>query len=144
MSKSGSVHEDFARPDDTKIGSERGFGFVFSAVCAAIAGYLLWKSSTAFWGWMLAATIFACLAALFPRALRPLNVLWFKFGLLLHHIITPIVLALMFYTVFTPMGFLMRLMGKRPLNLAFDERAQSYWIFRKPPGPPRGSFKNQF
>ena len=50
----------------------------------------------------------------------------------------------MFYAVFTPIGLWMRLVGKRPLNLQFDADAASYWIERKPPGPPPASFQNQF
>ena len=88
--------------------------------------------------------MFAGLAVFLPRVLRPLNLLWFKFGLLLHHIITPVVLGLMFYTVFTPIGLWMRLAGKRPLHLRFDPAARTYWMPRDPPGPAAESFKNQF
>jgi len=79
--------------------------------------------------------VLAALALVAPRALKPLNILWFRFGLLLHAIITPVVLGLMFFTVITPLGWLMRAFGKRPLSLGFDRTATSYWIHRTPPGP---------
>ncbi len=137
-------HENLARTDDTKAGSERGFGFVFAAVCALVGIWLLWRGREAFWYWAWAAVAFALLAIAAPKVLRPLNLLWFKFGMLLHHIVTPVVLGLMFYTVFLPIGLWMRLIGKRPLGLRFDPGAKSYWVERKPPGPPPESFNNQF
>lgn len=138
------LHEDLSRADETKAGSERGFGFVFAGFCAIVAAYMLWHMRTAFWPWIAAATVFALLALFAPIVLRPLNLLWFKFGTLLHHIITPVVLGLMFFVVFTPIGLWMRMVGKRPLNLRFEGERESYWIERRPPGPPAESFRNQF
>jgi hypothetical protein len=144
MADKPASHEDFSRPDEVKVGSDRGFGVVFAAFCALVAGIQLWHGSPRFWAWEGAAIAFAAAAFLFPRVLHPFNVLWFKFGLLLHHIVTPIVLGLMFYTVFTPIGLWMRMIGKRPLHLRFDRNAKTYWVPRQPPGPTPGSFHNQF
>ena len=97
------------------------------------------------WPWWLGAgLVILVLSLTAPKALHILNILWFKFGMLLHHIVTPVILALMFFIVFTPMALWMRLIRKRPLNLRFDAKADTYWILRKPPGPSPGSFKNQF
>jgi hypothetical protein len=139
-----AVHESFARAEDVKLGSERSFGFVFAGFCALVAATMLWRLRPEFWYWIYAAAAFATAALLAPRLLYPLNYLWFKLGLLLHHIITPVVLALMFYTVFTPIGLWMRIAGKRPLNLKFEPASDSYWIPREPPGPSAPSFRNQF
>ena len=76
--------------------------------------------------------------------LRPLNKLWFKFGLLLHAIINPIVLGAMFFVAVTPMALVMRLAGKKLLNMDYEPNAKSYWIERKPPGPPPESVRRQF
>jgi hypothetical protein len=130
--------------DETLIGSDRAFGFVFAGFCAIVTAYLLWHGRPAFWGWLGAAAIFAGCAVFLPRVLHPLNLAWFKLGMLLHHVISPIVLALMFFTVFTPIGLWMRLVRKRPLHLRFERAAKSYWISRVPPGPPPASFDNQF
>jgi len=141
---SASFHEDLRREEETARGSDRSFGFVFAGFCAVVAAYMLWHTRIAFWSWLAAAGTFALVAVTFPLALRPLNLLWFRFGMLLHHVITPVVLGLMFYTVFTPIGLWMRLIGKRPLHLPFDARAKSYWVERTPPGPSGSSFINQF
>ena len=146
MANTQSTHEELARHEDVKLGSDRSFGLVIGAACALVAGYQLWTSSaTKPWQWWAgAAIVFAGLGVIAPRVLRPLNFVWFKFGLLLHHIVSPVILGLMFFVVFTPMALWMRLIRKRPLNLRFDRHTSSYWILRKPPGPPPGSFNNQF
>jgi hypothetical protein len=76
--------------------------------------------------------------------LSPLNRLWLRFGLLLHKIVSPLVLGIMFFLVITPIGLLMRAVGKDLLRLKFDKRSSSYWIERLPPGPPPESLKDQF
>lgn len=144
MAQRQLTHEVVERSDDTKVGTDRNFGFVFAAFCAIIAGIQLWTSSGKHWLWLAAASVFGVLALVAPRTLHPFNVLWFKFGMLLHHVVSPIVLGLMFYMVFTPIGWWMRAFGKRPLNLRFDNKLGTYWILRKPPGPPPDSFNNQF
>lgn len=138
------AHDSLARPDDVKLGSDRSFGIVFAVFCAIVAAIQLWTSHHFSWPWVAASFAFMAAALLTPGLLHPLNILWFKFGMLLHYIITPVVLGLMFFAVFTPIGWWMRIVRKRPLNLRFDPDAKSYWVERKPPGPPSESFKNQF
>lgn len=144
MKSKDLAHDSLARPDEIKPGSDRSFGIVFAIFCAIVTVIQLWASNHFSWLWAAAAGAFMLSALLTPRLLHPLNVLWFKFGMLLHHIVTPVVLGLMFFAVFTPIGLWMRIVRKRPLNLRFDSQAKSYWIDRKPPGPPPESFKNQF
>jgi hypothetical protein len=139
-----ATHEDVSRAQTVSAGSDRSFGIVFTVFCAIVAGVQLWYGSSAFWGWLLAALVFAAFALVYSRALRPLNILWFKFGMLLHRVVSPLILGVMFFAVFTPIGLWMRLVGKRPLNLRYDPQAESYWIQRRPPGPPPGSFDKQF
>lgn len=93
---------------------------------------------------MVVAGAFLLLAMLIPQVLAPANRLWTKFGLLLHNIVSPIALGILFFLVVTPTGLLMRLFGKDPLRLRFDPAASSYWIKRDPPGPAADSLKNQF
>lgn len=144
MSSPGSLHEDIRRADRVKAGSDRNFGLVFAVFCALVAGVHWWLGKETFWGWATAAAVFAAFSLFFSRALHPLNVLWFRFGLLLHHVVSPLILGIMFFAVFTPIGWIMRLAGKRPLNLAYDRSARTYWIERQPPAPKPGSFERQF
>jgi hypothetical protein len=88
--------------------------------------------------------VFLTLAFLWTAPLAPLNRLWSKLGLLLFHIVSPVVLGLLFYLTVTPVGFLLRLFGKDPLRLRRDSAAKSYWILREPPGPAPESMKHQF
>ncbi len=140
-----STHEDVGRAHTVQVGSDRSFGIVFTVFCAIVAGVQFWHGShTAASGWLIAATVFAAFSLVYSRALRPLNILWFKFGMLLHKIVSPVILGILFFAVFTPIGLWMRLIGKRPLSLTYDDNAESYWIPRTPPGPKPGTFKNQF
>jgi hypothetical protein len=138
-------HESFDRPDEVVMGSDRNFGIVFSCFFLALAGLKFWVHPSN-WAYVCLSAAISILTIAFaaPRVLRPLNTIWFRFGLLLHKIVSPLIMALLFYLVVTPIGLLMRACGKRPLNLAFDPAATSYWVARDPPGPAPGSFQNQF
>ena len=124
--------------------SNRGFGLVFAAFFLIIAllpllqghGVRLWAAGI--------SLAFGGVALAIPTILAPLNRLWTRFGLLLHGIVSPVALAILFYGVVTPTGLIMRLLGKDPLRLRLDPSAPSYWITRTPPGPDADSLKQQF
>jgi hypothetical protein len=141
---SSSTHEDVSREETVTAGSDRSFGWVFTGFCAIVAAVQFWLGHSHAWGWLIASLAFAGTTLVYSRALRPLNLLWFKFGMLLHVVVSPVVLGIMFFAVFTPIGWLMRLAGKRPLSLRFEPAARSYWVQRQPPAPPPGSFDQQF
>ena len=79
-----------------------------------------------------------------PPVLHPLNLIWLRFGLLLHSVVNPIVMALVFYGTVLPTGMVARLMGKDLLRLRREPEADSYWIPRTPPGPAPETMKDQF
>ena len=138
------AHESFQRDDSAASSSNRSFGLVFAAVFAIIALYpLFWLRAPHLWAIIVAAGFLAA-ALLLPAALGPLNRLWTRFGLLLHKVTSPLVLGLLFFVIITPMGMIMRLLGKDPLRLRRDAQSQSYWIDRKPAGPAPESFVDQF
>lgn len=141
---SPQTHETRQRTEDVKLGSERAFGIVFAVVFAIIALWpLIGGNTPRIWALVIAAA-FLAVSLIRPRVLRPLNLLWFRFGMLLHRIISPVILGLMFFVSVTPIALLMRVFGKDPLRLKFDPEAESYWITRDPPGPEPESLKNQF
>lgn len=124
--------------------SDRDFGLVFAAVFLIVALLpLLHGHGTRFWA-VGVSLIFGAIALAIPAVLAPLNRLWTAFGQLLHRIISPVALGILFYGVVTLTGLLMRLFGKDLLRLRFDRNAPSYWIQRTPPGPSAESLKNQF
>jgi hypothetical protein len=124
--------------------SNRSFGLVFSGFFL-IVGLLpaLHGNSLRYWA-LVASAVFLALALLAPASLGPLNRIWAKIGQLLHRIVSPIALAVLFFCVVTPTGLLLRLIGKDVLRLRFDKAAASYWIPRSPPGPVAESLKNQY
>jgi hypothetical protein len=79
-----------------------------------------------------------------PSRLSALNRVWLKVGAAIAKVVNPIVLALLFFLVVTPMAFVMRIFGKRPLRLATDRAASSYWIDREPPEGEASSMRRQF
>ena len=141
----GASHENLARENEVEVGSERGFGIVFAVVFTIVGLWPLTGESGQVRMWALVvAAAFLVAAFVFPAILKPLNLLWFKFGLLLHKIVNPLVMGLLFFSTVTPTALIFKLLGKDPLRLKAQPEADSYWIPRDPPGPERGGMKNQF
>lgn len=129
---------------DVGIGSERSFGIVFGVAFTVIgASPLLRGDKPRFWSLALAVAFLAA-ALLRPEVLASLNRLWFKFGILLSKVTTPIVMGLLFVVAIVPTALIKRLRRKKLLNLRFQPEAHSYWIVRDPPGPMPDTMKNQF
>jgi len=125
---------------DVKIGSNRSFGIVFFIVFLLISIYpLINNEDIRIWS-LLVAIIFLVLGIINSNILSPLNKLWFKFGILLGKIISPIIMAIIFFLVVTPIGLMMRIMGKNLLNLKYSDY-KSYWIEKT---GPKSKMKNQF
>lgn len=127
----------------TKIpmGSERGFGLVFAGVFAIFAGLpLLHGSPPRLWPLPVAA-LFLAAALLRPAILAPLNRLWFRFGLALGQVMTPVMMALLFVAAVIPTALLMRLLRKDPMHRRLAPEAETYWERREhQPGPMRDQF----
>lgn len=138
------THEDLRRDDTVKTGSDRFFGLLFFAVFLIIALWPLLKGRPVYPVPLGIALAFLAVALIVPRWLAPLNRLWMKFGELLHRIVSPVILGIMFFGVITPVALLLRLAGKDLLRTKFDRDATSYWIPREPPGPEKSSLKRQF
>lgn len=133
---------DHDRP--VKTSSDRTFGVVFSVVFAIIATWPLIHDAPIRW-WSAAVAIgLLGIAYAAPSVLTPFNRAWMAFGLLLHKVISPIIIGIIFFVAVTPLALLMRLLGKVPLQLRFDPKATSYWIVRTPPGPAGNTMKDQF
>jgi hypothetical protein len=137
-------HESCQRQERHQGPSDWSFGIVFAVVFAVIGLLPLVTLRMPRWWALGIAAGFLGLAMLAPRVLAPLNRLWLRLGLLLHRVVSPIALGIVFFGVITPMGVIMRLAGKDLLRLRSDASAASYWVDRKPPGPGPESLRDQF
>ncbi|TAN60913.1 MAG: hypothetical protein EPN20_13160 [Magnetospirillum sp.] len=144
MSKPQGTFEGQSHGRKVEMGSDRSFGLVFAVVFALVC-LLPLKSGEEprLWAGAVAAA-FLVVSFAAPRLLKPLNRLWFLVGMALHHVVTPVVMGLLFFVTVTPIGLIMRAAGKDPLRLKRDDAAASYWILRQPPGPAPDSMRRQF
>ena len=116
--------------DDIKINSNRSFGIVFFIVFLLISLYpLINDESIRVWS-AIVSLIFLILGLINSRILTPFNHLWFKLGMFLGKIISPLIMGLVFFFVVTPIGLFMRFLKKDLINLRFNN-SKSYWIKKK-------------
>ena len=137
-------HEELSREEEIHGSSDRSFGLVFAAFCALMAALGWWKGRPHAPYWTAAALVFAAVAVARPSLLGPLNRAWTRLGLLLFHVVNPVVMFLLYGLAIVPVGLVMRLLGKDPLRLRFEPEVASYWIPREPPGPAPETMTDQF
>ena len=126
--------------NNVKISSNRSFGIVFFIVFLLIALYpVINNEEIRAWS-LIVSLIFLVLGLLNSKILNPLNQIWFKFGILLGRIISPLIMAIIFFFVVTPIGLIMRTLGKDILNLRYNTK-KTYWIEKT---GPKSKMKNQF
>ncbi len=124
-----------------KISSNRSFGLVFFVVFLIISIWpFTYDGSLRIWSAII-AFIFLFLGLMNSKILTPLNIVWFKFGMILGSIVAPIVMGLVFFAVVTPTGFIMKMFGKDLLNNKLNKNIKSYWIYKN---KIKSSMKNQF
>ena len=126
--------------DNIKIGSNRSFGIVFFIVFFIISTYpLIDGGALKIWSLGI-SVVFLILGILNSKILTPLNKLWFKFGILLGKIVSPVVMAFVFFGVVTPIALIMKIFKKDLLNMKKNKNS-SYWIAKS---GPKSKMKNQF
>jgi len=139
-----AAHENYQREAIKNASSDRSFGFVFSAVFAIVAFWpLMTGSGPRLWALALAA-LFLVIAVARPHLLAPLNRLWFKVGVVLHHVVTPIVMGVIFVLGVLPTALIRRTGRGDPLRLDPRRRGKSNWVVRTPPGPSPDTMKHLF
>jgi hypothetical protein len=144
MAGTEHLHENYRRDDQPQGSSDRAFGLTFAVVLALIAAFGWWRGGGAWPFWLGSSLIFLALSLTRAEWLAPLNRVWYRFGLVLHRLVNPVVMAILFFGAVTPTGLLMRALGKDPLRLKWDAGARSYWISRTPPGPAPKTMHRQF
>ena len=126
--------------NNIKAGSLRSFGIVFFLFFIIIALYpLLNNDGLRIWSLIL-SIIFLFLGMVNSPLLKPLNLIWFKFGIFLGNFIAPIVMGIVFFAIVTPTSLIMRVLGKNLLNLKKGNK-KTYWIERS---KIKSKMKNQF
>ena len=126
--------------DKVKIGSNRSFGIVFFIFFLIVGTYpIFFQGELRIWS-LIVSIIFLLLGIINSRFLTPLNLLWFKFGMLLGRVVSPIVMGLVFFLVVTPTGLIMRILNKNLLRLK-KKNIKTYWIERP---SIKSDMKNQF
>ena len=128
---------------EIELPSNRKFGLFFTFVFVVAAAYFYYSANLS-WAYVFiaAASVFLFITLINSDALLPLNKLWMRFGLLLGMVVSPIVLGVVFFGLFTPIAMLMRLSGRDELRLKFTQKT-SHWISRSEPIKSE-SFKHQF
>ncbi len=123
-----------------KTGSNKNFGIVFFIFFLILSIYpILYDGSIIIWLFII-SLIFLILGMFNSKYLTPLNILWFKFGILLGKLISPVIMILIFFGIVTPIAIIMRLLKKDLLNLKFTND-ETYWINKS---GPKSKMKNQF
>ena len=128
-----------AKPLDNRV-----FGLIFSGIFCVIGLFpLLFGGEGRQWA-LIVAAVWALPALFFPAVLAPLNRAWAKFGQIMHSVINPILMGMIFFLTVLPTGLILRLLGKDPMRRKFDPEAASYWILREQKSVTKESFDNQF
>ena len=147
MARGFSPHENFSDDEPVETGSNRAFGCTVGAIAMAIGAL---KAALAAAVTLLSSVLFAAGAVLFlfglaaPARLSAVKRLWLQLGAAIAKVVNPIVLAILFAVVITPLALVMRMLGKRPLRLAPDPAASSYWLPREPAGGEASNMRRQF
>lgn len=111
-------------------GSPRSFGLVFTIVFLLVGTSPLLKSEPPKVSFLVIAAVLALVSWLKPTILSPLNRLWFEFGLKLHVVVGFVIMFVLFFGLFLPIGFILKVLGKQPIPLKSVSKSNSYWILR--------------
>lgn len=126
--------------DEIKISSNKSFGIVFFVVFLSISIYpITYDGGIRIWS-LLIALIFLFLGLINSRILTPFNILWFKLGIILGKIVSPIIMFIIFFAVVTPIGLFMKIIKRDLLGLKFSSK-KTYWIENN---SHKSTMKNQF
>lgn len=142
---SRNFHENYQASGHQPGGpSDRSFCVVFAGAFLLLALWPLRTTGPVRWWALIVAGLFAVLAVSRPDVVHPLNRVWLRLGLLIGKVVNPVVMTVVFFAVFTPMGLIRRLLGKDALGLSYAPSLPTYWHERNPPGPEPESMPRQF
>jgi hypothetical protein len=137
-----SLHEELRRTERPEGSSNRSFGLVVAGFCGLMVVLRAWSSGSLPVVWLGVGLAFLLPALIYPSVLAPLNRAWTALGMLLAQVTTPVILALIFFGCFVPIGLLARLFGHEFVRLRRNPSSASYWIKRDAEQP--SAMNNQF
>lgn len=138
------THESFDRKHEVATSSERSFGLIFAGFFTIVGAVRMWNGHPDSPWWLVAAGVFALLALFWTAPLAPLNRLWALVGRLLHAVVNPLLMGLIFVVSVAPMGIVLRIFGKDLLRLRRDPSASTYWVACNASAARRDAMKDQF
>ena len=122
---------------ESALPSDRKFGWTFAALFVLIGAL--------YHPWLIAlGALFAVVTVTRAQLLAPLKRAWMKLADILNRVVSPVVMGVIFFAVFTPVALVMRAMGRDALCRRYEPQAPTYWKLREPPGPAEDSFRNLF
>ena len=122
----------------------RNFGITFGVVLGVLAGALWWKGKDTYSIFVILSLVFFFFGFVLPSLLKPLQKTWMAFAAILGWFMTRVILSLLFYVVFTSIGVISRLFGKKFLDLKMSVSEKSYWIPRKARPFDKSNYEKQF
>ena len=122
----------------------RKFGITIGVILLIIAGFLFWKEKESFQILLTFGVTLCILGIAIPFILKPIYWVWMIFATILGWIMTRVILSLLFYIIFTPIGLILRFFGKQFLELRWDKSKESYWNFRTNEHLIKENYEKQF
>ena len=122
----------------------RNFGITIGVILLIIAGFLFWKEKESSQILLTFGVTLCILGIVIPFILKPIYWVWMIFATILGWIMTRVILSLLFYTIFTPIGLILRFFRKQFLELRWDKSKESYWNFRTNEYLKKENYEKQF
>ena len=122
----------------------RNFGITVGIILLVISGFLFWKEKESFQIFLAIGIILFLTAIALPSVLKPVYWIWMIFSIILGWFMTRVILSLLFYVIFTPIGLTLRFFGKQFLELRWDKSKESYWNFRTNEHLQKENYEKQF
>lgn len=120
------------------------FGFTIGSVLLIVTAFLFYYDKPSFIFWIIPAIILFISGALFPKILKPLNIIWMSFAIVLGFFMTRVILGILFYIIITPIGLIAKLFGKDFIDKRISKEKVSYWNYREQKEFSKEIYERQF
>ena len=130
--------------DDNLLPSNKKFGYFFSVVFLLIFLYFFYYSYFKLYIFFLGLSCITVLLTVFsPNKLLFFNKIWFKVGLLLNLVVSPLILGFIFYILITPISIFFKIIRRDYLSMKLNNK-DTYWIKSEEKKLDKNSLKQQY